>query len=234
MPGTVLPVERTSSAGVRRATVLDVMTATVETIVATSVERIDLPAMPPSANSAVDLADTVVARMDGSPFPVRAALASDLSRRLDHWSRPLTDPKRPRLVVQLDAPDSGGVWLLSVFAPSDNGGLTRIDEAVRAERNGRVVTGEWQRLAALLPERQRATLARGGQVALTQDEAWRFMTDGGPVLAAIGFDIRVPALSRTQGQTLAAAVRRGADRVGGRRPPVEQRQPGRRSSTTSS
>ena len=198
MPGTVLPVERTSSAGVRRATVVEVMTATVETIVATSVERIDLPAMPPSANSAVDLADTVVARMDGSPFPVRAALASDLSRRLDHWSRPLTDPKRPRLVVQLDAPDSGGVWLLSVFAPSDNGGLTRIDEAVRAERNGRVVTGEWQRLAALLPERQRATLARGGQVALTQDEAWRFMTDGGPVLAAIGFDVRVPALSRTK------------------------------------
>ena len=235
MPGTVLPVERTSSAGVRRATVLEVMTATVETIVATSVERIDLPAVPPSANSAVDLADTVVARMDGSPFPVRAALASDLSRRLDHWSRPLTDPKRPRLVVQLDAPDSGGVWLLSVFAPSDNGGLTRIDEAVRAERNGRVVTGEWQRLAAPAP-RASTRHARPRWPGGAQPGRGVGVHDRRPVpmLAAIGFDVRVPALSRRKATPSLRLFAEAQTGVGGRRPPAEQRHAGRRCSTTSS
>ena len=151
MPGTVAASGAHGSAGVRRATVLAVITAVVEAIVAESVERMELPAAPPSANSAVDLADAVIARMDGSPFRARAALASDLSRRLEHWTRTVTDPTRPRLVVQLDAPGPGGVWLVSVLAPSGKGGLSRIDAALRAERGSRVVTAEWQRLGRPLP-----------------------------------------------------------------------------------
>ena len=44
--------------------------------------------------------------------------------------------------------------------------------------------------------RDRAGIRRRGQVALSQDEAWDFMTTLGPTLSAAGFDVRVPAMSR--------------------------------------
>ncbi|WP_162941942.1 DEAD/DEAH box helicase [Desertimonas flava] len=196
MPGTVVPADGGNGNGVRRSVVIDVITTAVETIVGTSVERMDLPPAPDSALTADDLQAAVIARMDGTPFRAHATLASDLSQQLARWSRVLTDPKRPRLVLQLAAPDHGGVWMLSVLAPLGHRGLLRLDEATRIERHNGPVTNEWKRLGDMLPERQRAALTRGGQVALSQDEAWRFMTDGGPVLAGIGFDVRVPALSR--------------------------------------
>lgn len=201
MPGTVVPSDGGNGAGIRRAVVIDVITNAVETIVATSIGRMDLPAAPAGADTLADLADTVIARMDGTPFRAHAGLASDLSKQLARWSRVLTDPKRPRLILQLAAPDQGGVWMLSVLAPAGNRGETRLDDAMRIERHNGPVTGEWKRLGDMLPERQRAALTRGGQVALSQDEAWRFMTDGGPVLAGIGFDVRVPALSRRKAKT---------------------------------
>ncbi|MGH9134703.1 MAG: SNF2-related protein [Ilumatobacteraceae bacterium] len=192
MPGTVVAL----GGGDGRATATAVITAVVETIVTESVERMELPASPPSANTPTDLIDTVIARMDGSPFRANAGLATDLSRRLDQWSRTVTSPKRPRLVVQLDAPEPGGVWLINVRAPAGKGKLAPIDAALRAERGGRPVAAEWARLGRLLPAIGRAGVRRRGQVALSQDEAWEFMTSVGPTLAAAGFDVRVPALSR--------------------------------------
>jgi hypothetical protein len=155
-----------------------------------------LPAAPPSANTATDFADTMIARMDGSPFRAHAGLAHDLSRRFDQWSRTVTSVARPKLVVSLEAPDSGGVWLVSIFAPAGKGRTVAIDEAIRAERGGRPITAEWARLCRLLPALDRAGKNRRGQVALSQDEAWDFMTVVGPRLATVGFDVRVPALSR--------------------------------------
>ena len=35
-----------------------------------------------------------------------------------------------------------------------------------------------------------------GQLAMSQDEAWDFMTVVGPRLSSVGYDVRVPALSR--------------------------------------
>ena len=192
MPGTVVAL----GGGDGRATTISVISAVVEAIVTESVERMELPAAPPSANTATDFADMVIARMDGSPFRAHAGLAHDLSRRFDQWSRTVTSVARPKLVVALEAPDAGGVWLVSIFAPAGKGRTMPIDEAIRAERGGRPITAEWARLCRLLPALDRAGKNRRGQVALSQDEAWDFMTTVGPRLATVGFDVRVPALSR--------------------------------------
>ncbi len=44
-------------------------------------------------------------------------------------------------------------------------------------------------------------IRRRGHVALSQEEAWEFMTVLGPTLAAVGFEVRVPALSRRKATT---------------------------------
>ncbi|TML17581.1 MAG: hypothetical protein E6G39_04375 [Actinobacteria bacterium] len=192
MPGTVVAL----GGGDGRATVTSVITAVVEAIVTESVDRMEFPASPPSANTPTDLADTVIARMDGSVFRVHTGLVTDMSRRLDQWSRTITAPARPKLVVQLDAPDSSGVWIVSIRAPAGKGKLVPIDEALRTDRGHRPVTAEWLRLGRLLPALERVGARRRGLVALSQDEAWSFMTVVGPTLASVGFDVRVPALSR--------------------------------------
>ncbi|MEP7115642.1 MAG: SNF2 helicase-associated domain-containing protein, partial [Ilumatobacteraceae bacterium] len=192
MPGTVVAV----GGGNGRATAIAVITAAVEAILAESIERTELPSPPPTAKTPIDLEDTVIARMDGTPFPANLAFATATARRVEQWSKSVTDAARPRLVIQLDPPTPGGVWLVTVTAPSGKGTLVPIDAALRAEGGRRSLTGEWQRLGRLFPAIDRVGISRRGQVAMSQDEAWRFMTVVGPTLATIGFDVRLPALSR--------------------------------------
>ena len=42
-------------------------------------------------------------------------------KRLERWADPVTAPRRPRLVVQLDPPDAGDAWFLSVLGPGADG-----------------------------------------------------------------------------------------------------------------
>jgi hypothetical protein len=192
MPGPVVALDGAAP----RATTIAVMTAVIETIVAGATGRMELPARPPTANSQIDLADSVIACLGGAPFTADALMAGDLGRRLDQWAGLITSPGRPRLVVRLDPPDSGGVWLVSVHAPFSKGKLVPIDVATRGEHGNRHVGSEWTRLARLYPMLDRAGQRRRGQLALSQDEAWDFMTSRGPALAAVGFDVRVPQMSR--------------------------------------
>ena len=191
MPGAVLAVGGSDA----RATTTAVMTAAVEAIVAVSIERMELPPAPPRAATPSDIDDTVFARMNGAPFRAGAALITGLSRRLDQWSRTVTDPGRPTLSLQLDPPLPGGVWLLSVQAPSGKGTLVTMEVALRVEGTRRALLAEWNRLGRLLPSLDRTGSARR-QLAMSQDEAWEFMTVTGPMLATIGFDVKLPALSR--------------------------------------
>ncbi len=192
MPGTVVAID----GGGGRATTIAVIADVVEAITTKSVESVELPAAPPSALSPTDLTDTMIARMDGAPFPADRELAKDLSRRLGQWSRSVTDPARQSLVVRLDEPGQHGVWLVSVHANAGKGRLIPIDEALRANDTKRAATAEWARLGRLFPAVDRASVQRRGQVALSQDEAWWFMTMVGPTLASTGFDVRAPLLSR--------------------------------------
>ena len=192
MPGAVVAV----GGGDARVTTAAVITAAVEAIVTESIERMELPAAPASALSAIDLDDTVIARMDGVPFYANLDLATTVSRRIDQWSRTVTDQARPKLMVQLDPPLPGGVWILSVWAPTGKGQRVPIDVALRAESGRRTLGAEWQRLGRLLPALDRVGVSRRGQLAMSQDEAWEFMTALGPTLATIGYEVRLPALSR--------------------------------------
>ena len=179
-----------------RSVTTAVVAAVVETIVGESVERMELPASPPQANTPTDLNDTIIARMDGSVFTANANLASDTSRKLEQWTRGVVATNRKKLVVELDPPESGGVWVVSVKAPAGKGRLIPIDVALRTEGGGSTLNTEWIRLGRLFPALDRAGIRRRGQVALSQDEAWDFMTTLGPTLSAAGFDVRVPAMSR--------------------------------------
>ena len=191
MPGAVVA----AGGGDGRATASAVITAAVEAIVTESIERMELPAAPLSAARPAEVDAMVIARMDGTPFDAQTALATTVSRRLDQWARSVTDPTRPRLLAQLDPPLPGGVWLVSAFAPSGKT-LVPIDAAMRADAGRRLLSGEWQRLVRLVPALDRAGVPRRGQVAISQDEAWEFMTVVGPALVTAGFDVRLPALSR--------------------------------------
>ncbi len=179
-----------------RAVTTQVVVAVVETIVGESIERMELPAQPPNANTPTDMNDTVIARMDGQLFRANANLASDTARRLEQWSRGVVATNRKKLVVELDPPAASGVWVVSVKAPAGKGRLIPIDVALRTEGGGATLNLEWLRLGRLFPALDRAGIRRRGQVALSQDEAWDFMTTLGPTLSAAGFEVRVPAMSR--------------------------------------
>lgn len=181
--------------GDARVTATSVIAAVVEAIVAEAIERMELPAGPAHANTPSELQETLIAHLDGSPFTANANLASDLSRKLDQWSRGVTALHRKKLVVQLEPPDSGGVWLVSVRAPAGKGRLAPLEVALRSDAGGSL-NAEYSRLTRLFPALDRLGSRRRGQVALSQDEAWQFMTVAGPMLDDNGFDVRVPPVSR--------------------------------------
>ncbi len=191
MPGAVVAIGGGSS----RATTIDVVGGVVEAIVKAGVERMEVPAQPPSAGSPRDLADTIVARMDGEVFPADRDLARDTSRRLDQWTRTVTKARSP-LVVKLEAPGAQGLWMASVYTRVGPGKLVPIDTALKTGEARSVIAPEWARLERSFPALGRASMQRRGQVVLSQAEAWEFMTETGPMLASIGFEVRAPELSR--------------------------------------
>ncbi len=194
MPGTVTAL----TGGGGRNTTLEVIDGVVEAIVRAGAARLVVPAQPPTANTPTDLADTIVARMGGAPFPAHADLARDASRRFDGWARQILGERRP-LVIRLDPPGIDGVWMASVYAHNGgadgDGGLVPLDEALRAADARSSIAHEWTRIERIFPAFARSRQQRG-QVVLTQGEAWDFMTGTGPLLASVGFEVRAPELSR--------------------------------------
>ena len=115
---------------------------------------------------------------------------------IDRWVQPVAGPVDARLVVQLDPPDSGGAWRLSVFGPSPDGPLVPVEVALVDGRSKRRLATELERLERLVPALRRPGELRRGKVVLSQDEAWDLMANTGTVLEAAGFDVRVPNLLR--------------------------------------
>ena len=121
MPGPVAMIGRENG----RSTTIAVLTAVVEAIVAEGVERMELPAAPPSVISPRDVQDAVIAGMDGSPFHGPRRFIDDVAQALDRWTRGVTSASRPTLIVQLDAPGEAGVWLVSILAATGAGRRSR-------------------------------------------------------------------------------------------------------------
>jgi SNF2-related domain/SNF2 Helicase protein/Helicase conserved C-terminal domain len=210
MPGPVAIIGRENG----RSTTIAVLTAVVEAIVAEGVERMELPAAPPSVLSARDVQDAVIAGMDGSPFQGQRRFIDDVAQALDRWTRGVTSSSRPTLIVQLDAPGEAGVWLVSILVDTTGGGRpVPIDEALRQQRGA--LTAEWERLGRAFPSIERSTGPRRSQLALTQDQAWELMTSTGPMLAAIGFDVRVPTMSRRKATPMLRLLAESSDTVVG-------------------
>ena len=182
----------------------------------------ELPAAPPTVTSPRDMSDALIARMDGSSFRAPAALAGDVSRRLEDWSRTVTSPSRPRLVVQLDEPGPGGVWLLSVTAPSAKRQTVPIDAALRAEREPAGVGRVGATRTALLPAppigraASRAGRAGPGRGVGVHD---RF----GSCARRCRVRRAGTAAVATSSDAVAAPVRRATSWVGGRSSPAQQR-----------
>ena len=192
LPGTVHPFDRPEP----KALTLSVLGAVVDAIATDAASRVELPAPPPAPRTVTDVAEAFLTRLDGSTFEAPNRSGAELISRLERWSRSVTATTDSRLVVQLDPPDSGGAWYLSVLGPDPEGHLIPVEVALVDGASKRRTADDLNRLERLVPALRRPGGLRRGQVYLSQDEAWELMTVTGPALEAAGFDVRVPALSR--------------------------------------
>jgi superfamily II DNA or RNA helicase len=192
MPGPVVAIAPADA----RQTTLAVLGAVVHAVVSEAARKTVLPAPPPVTNTAPAVGEAFATRLDGSSFRAPVAATGPVSRRLEQWARTVVNPKRPRLVVQLEPPDRSDAWFLSVLGPGATGKLLPIEVALSDSRATRPLADELTRLERLLPVLHRPGGLRRGQVVLSQAEAWELMTTTGPELEAAGFEVRVPALSR--------------------------------------
>ena len=192
MPGPVTAMSRADA----KAVVLEVVRAVVDAIASDAAGRVVMPAPPPVVRTGADVGEAVITRLDGSAFVAPVAAGLEVAKRLERWVKPVTGAGRSRLVVQLDPPDSGGAWFLSVLGRGAEGGLLPIELALTDSRSTKPMADDLARLERLYPVLLRAGGQRRGQVYLKQDEAWELMTVTGATLEAAGFEVRVPALSR--------------------------------------
>ncbi|MCB0963668.1 MAG: hypothetical protein KDA98_10265, partial [Acidimicrobiales bacterium] len=192
MPGPVTVIAHADPRNVVQA----VLGAVVDTIVRQAAGMLEFAAPPPHVRSTATVAEAFVNLLDGTPFDAPLAAGAEVSKRLDRWAKPLTSTSRVRLVVQLDPPDSGDAWFLSVLGPGAEGTLLPIEQALADGKSTKPLADELNRVERVFPALLRPGALRRGQVYLSQEEAWELMTVTGPLLEAAGFDVRVPALSR--------------------------------------
>ncbi len=172
----------------------------VDAITKQAAERVDFSAPPPLPRTKTETAEAALANLHGEPFEAPSRWLADLARRLDMWSRPITESydRKLRLIVQLDPPDDVGAWHLSVLSEATSGEMQPVERAlVIGSRSRRVaVKNQLTRLERLFPELLRLGGRRRGEVILSSDEAWQLMTTTGRVLQAVGYEVRVPSLSK--------------------------------------
>jgi hypothetical protein len=181
-----------------RAFTQSVLCDLLGTICEMAAERFEVPAPPPDPRSRTDVAETVLARLDGKPFDAPTRAGAELVRRLDQWASPVTGTAKLAITVRLDPPDEGGAWHCAVLAPGADGTLEPIEVAMVQASNtkSREMKAQLARVERLFPELSRPGGRRRGEVILSQEEAFQLMSRTGEVLRAAGFDVQVPLLSR--------------------------------------
>ena len=193
MPGSVAAVDTSlPSERVARA----VLDAAVDAICRAGASRLVMPAVAPVARSYRDVAETVMARLDGTPFRAAKQPAAQLAHELGLWAAEVRGRRRIGLVVELNPPHSDGGWLVTVSATGVEQHPVAVHQALDGASGKKVksLEAELRRLERLLPALRRAG-DRRAQVIVDNDEAWDLMTDTGAVLLAAGFDVRVPVAS---------------------------------------
>ncbi|MCB1030911.1 MAG: hypothetical protein KDA95_06195, partial [Acidimicrobiales bacterium] len=192
MPGPVTLLAH----GDPRQVTLGVLGAVVNTIVRQAAGMVDTGAAPPAVRNTAQVAEAFISQLDGSPIEAPIAPGAEVSKRIDRWSKAVTGTKGTRLVVTLDPPDSSNAWFLSVLGPGAEGTLLPIEQALADGKATKPLADELNRIERIFPALLRPGAMRRGQVYLSQEEAWELMTVTGSQLAAAGFEMRMPALSR--------------------------------------
>jgi superfamily II DNA or RNA helicase len=192
MPGPITAL----GGGDARVVTLDVLGAVIDTVCIQAGKMLELPAPPPVTRTTSAVAEALITRLDGSTFVAPVSAGAEVSKRMERWASAVTKSQRPRLVVQLDPPDSGDAWFLQVLGPGAEGHLLPIEVALGDSKSTKPLADELVRLERLFPVLLRPGASRRGQVYLSQPEAWELMTETGATLESAGFEVRVPALSR--------------------------------------
>jgi superfamily II DNA or RNA helicase len=193
MPGSVTALDRRVD---RRALTRSALTGMVDAICRKAASGIEVAAPPPHVRTATDVAEAFLGRLDGSAFEAPTRVADDVVGKVELWARAVTSAQ-PRLIVQLDPPDESNAWHLAVLAPGSNNKPVPVERAiVMAGGNGPQIESELTRLERMVPALARLGGHRRGEVIVGADEAWELMATLGPRLAAAGFDVRVPEMSK--------------------------------------
>jgi superfamily II DNA or RNA helicase len=195
LPGSVAALEHLQDP---RAFIEAVIGDFINVICRDAASRVEVPASPPDPRSEQEVAEAVLAGLDGTAFNAPTDRATELGRHLRQWARSVIGTSTVRLIVQLDPPDEGDAWYLKTLTAAGRGQVRRVDAAMAnasdSQRQG--MKRELERLESLYPPLLRGKGRRRGEVILSQDEAWELMAWTGPALVAAGFDVRVPPLSR--------------------------------------
>lgn len=195
MPGVVSALTKSND---RRAFTELVVSDVIDAICTDAAARVEVPAPPPKPRSATEVAEAVLALMDGTVFDAPTQRGSELMKGMATWAKHVTGTSTIKLVVQLDPPDQGNAWHLRTLAVGANRKLEPVDAAMSNAPASRreQIKSELDRLEGLYKPLERGKAERRGEVILSQDEAWDLMTETGPILSAAGFEMRVPPLSR--------------------------------------
>ena len=193
MPGAVGAMDRRRDA---RAVTRNCVTGFVDAICRDAARRVEVPAAPPKPRTNSDIAETVLARLDGSTFEAPHHQGTEVAKGLKSWARGVTGDSKLHLIVQLEAPDDAGAWHLRTLATEGNK-QEPVEAAMSRSKHDRkeAIKRELERLEGLYEPLARSRDTRRGEVILDQAEAWELMTDVGPMLSSAGFDVRVPPLS---------------------------------------
>ena len=195
-----------------------ILSAAVDAVCRAGAARLVAAATAAVARTRGDVAEAILAGLDGSPFAAAARPAGEMADELKRWAAPVVSAGTVGLTVRLDAPERDGGWLLTVEVTGLERHPVPVDQALGSSNRARAqeVDTQLRRLERLLPALLRPTRRRG-QVVLGADEAWDLMTRTGACLVAAGFDLRVPmaSLRRTGPQLhLRADALVGPSRVG--------------------
>jgi len=198
LPGAVMVLGEAQDP---RAVTRAILTGFLDAIAGDAAKRIEVPAPSPRPHSISEVAETVLARLDGTPFEAPQQHGTELIRGLQRWAKPVTGAVKLTLVVHLDPPDESNAWHLRTLVGDTDGVLGPVNASMSNATNARreAIKRDLDRLERLYPALLRGKAHRRGEVILSQNEAWDLMTSKGAVLESAGFEVRVPPLSRKKG-----------------------------------
>ncbi|MCU4184518.1 DEAD/DEAH box helicase [Acidiferrimicrobium sp. IK] len=194
MPGAVVALQASPQPeGVCRS----ILSAVVDAVSRAGADRLVAPATVAQASTRVEISEAVLSGLDGRPFSAEAEPAARVAEDLKRWAAPVTVGTKIGLTVRLDQPAADGGWLLRVDATGVDKGPLPVEHAlvVASGTKSQQVEAQLRRLERLLPVLRRPSTRRG-QVILDADEAGELMFDLGPMVAAAGFDVYLPMVSR--------------------------------------